>query len=289
MADKKKVLGRGISALLGDSYPTPERAGGSSREKEGFIKFCPIGEISPSGVQPRKRFDDDALRDLASSIKEMGVIEPLIARRTPTGIELIAGERRLRAARLAGLKEVPVIIREATDRECLLLAIIENIQREGLNPIEEADGYKSLMALGLTQDDVAKEVGRERATVANYLRLLKLPPEVKDELVKGTISMGHARAILSLAGHAAQVQLCRRIISKGLSVREAEGLGSPTGGKKAKAAIKTENNPLEDELRILFGTKVAVNDRRGKGKIEVFYFSADERERIIDMLRAVKG
>ncbi len=289
MADKKKVLGRGISALLGDSYPMPERAGGKSSEKEGFIKHCPIGDISPSSVQPRKRFDDKALRDLTESIKEKGIIEPLVTRRVSGGLELIAGERRLRAAKLAGLKEVPVVIREASDEECLLLAIIENIQREDLNPIEEAEGYKNLIGFGLSQDEVAKKVGKERATVANYLRLLKLPPEVKDELVKGSITMGHARAILSVEGHAAQAELCRRIISKGLSVREAEAFGGKTVGKKTKAAQKKASDPLEDELRMLFGTKVAVNDRRGKGKIEVFYFSADERERIIEMLRAVKG
>ncbi|MBI5970151.1 MAG: ParB/RepB/Spo0J family partition protein [Deltaproteobacteria bacterium] len=288
MADKKKVLGRGISALLGDSYPMPERAGGSSHEKEGF-RLCPIGDISPSSVQPRKRFEDAALRDLASSIKEQGIIEPLVARKTPNGIELIAGERRLRAAKLAGLKEVPIIIREASDEECLLLAIIENIQREELNPVEEAEGYKNLIGLGLSQDEVAKKVGKDRATVANHLRLLKLPPEVKDELVNGAITMGHARAILSLAGHSAQTELCRRIISKGLSVREAEAICSPSAGKKGKTVAKTSATPLEDELRLLFGTKVAVNDKRGKGKIEVFYFSADERERIIEMLRAAKG
>lgn len=283
MQGKKRVLGRGLSALLGEG----ERA--VAGPKERFF-HCPVMDISPNQLQPRKRFDEGTLNELTDSIKEKGVIEPLLVRRNAAGFELIAGERRWRAARLAGLNEVPVVVVDATDEESLEYAIIENIQREDLNAIEEAEAYRTLMNFGLSQEDVAKRVGKERATVANYLRLLKLPPEVKDEIAKGTISMGHARAILSVDGHAPQTELCRRIITQGLSVREAENLSTIGSGKKKRARRGTEDpsqKMLEDELRAIFGTKTSVRDRNGKGRIEIFYFSAEERERILDLLRSI--
>ncbi|MBI5887977.1 MAG: ParB/RepB/Spo0J family partition protein [Deltaproteobacteria bacterium] len=281
--NRKKVLGRGMSALIGDGRATEVRAG------QKYL-MCALADITPNKVQPRKTFSDAALKELSDSIREKGVIEPLIIRRNPAGgFELIAGERRWRAARMAGLKEAPAMILDVSDEESLELAIIENIQREDLNAIEEAEAYRNLMGFGLSQEEVAKKVGKERATVANYLRLLKLPPEVKEELLKGTITMGHARAILALENQGAQAALCAKIIAKGLSVREAEVLA---GGKAKKTAVKTNRqsnsqNFLEDELRGIFGTKIAVNDKNGKGRIEILYFSADERERIIDMLRSV--
>ncbi|MBI5236744.1 MAG: ParB/RepB/Spo0J family partition protein [Deltaproteobacteria bacterium] len=283
MVDKKKVLGRGLGALISSS-----NAGSDSDSKE-YIS-CPISDITPFKGQPRKRFDDSALKELADSIREKGVLEPLLVRRDSTGFELIAGERRLRAAQLAGLNRVPVRITQASDEECLEIAIIENIQRQDLNAMEEAEAYRHLMSFGLTQEAVAKKVGKERATVANYLRLLKLPIEVRDELVKGAISMGHARALLAIESHSAQVELCRRIITKGLSVREAEAAISTKAVKGAKKTAKTrEPSSLEDELRVLFGTKIVVQDRNGKGRIQINYFSADERERIIEMLRTTGG
>lgn len=284
---KKKVLGRGLGALIADA-PAPVSAGVQSR-----YRLMPAAEISPNASQPRKHFDEAALRELADSIRENGIIEPLIVRRTPTGFELIAGERRWRASRMAGLTEVPVVVTDATDEESLELAIIENIQREDLNAIEEAEAYKSLTTFGMSQEAVAKKVGKERATVANYLRLLKLPIEVKDELVKGQISMGHARALLAVEGHAAQTELCRKIIAKGLSVRETEALVNKKGvGSKpvrTKKAGADGFNAVEDELRGIFGTKVALKEKAGRGAIEISYFSVDERERIIDILRSVKG
>lgn len=284
MLNKKKVLGRGLGALIGEVERPVDRS------KEKFI-LCPIMDISPNKTQPRKRFEEVALKELSDSIKEKGVIEPLIVRRTSGGLELIAGERRWRASKMAGLAEVPVVIIDATDEESLEFAIIENIQREDLNAIEEAEAYRSLMGFGLSQEDVAKRVGKERATVANYLRLLKLPHEVREELVKGTISMGHARAILSIEGHAGQAELCRAIISKGLSVREAEALSSRGyADKPARTAKKTgQQSPVEDELREIFGTKISLKDRKGKGRIEINYFSADERERILDLLRSISA
>lgn len=286
MLNKKKVLGRGLGALMGE---VAERQPVQDKSKEKF-QLCPIMEVSPSKSQPRKHFDETALKELSDSIRENGIIEPLVVRRNSGGFELIAGERRWRASRMAGLNEVPIVILDVNDKECLELAIIENIQREDLNAIEEAEAYKSLMDFGLNQEEVAKKVGRERATVANYLRLLKLPHEVKDEIIKGVISMGHARAILSVEGHAAQSELCRTIITKGLSVREAEALSTKGPEKSAKQNRKAgHQNPLEDELRSIFGTKVILKDRKGKGRVEINYFSAEERERILDLLRSING
>ncbi|MBI5454620.1 MAG: ParB/RepB/Spo0J family partition protein [Deltaproteobacteria bacterium] len=287
MLNKKKVLGRGLGALIGEAQAPREQKEG----KENFF-LCPIVDISPNRAQPRKTFDEVKLKELCDSIKEKGIIEPLVVRRTTDGYELIAGERRWRASRMAGLTEVPVVVLNANDTEALELAIIENIQREDLNAIEEAESYKSLMAFGLTQDEVAVKVGKERATVANYLRLLKLPIEVRDEIVKGNISMGHARALLSIEGHSAQVEACRAIITKGLSVREAESIANRGGTKpvKKKGAVgQGQGTEVEDELRGIFGTKVALKERSGKGRIEINYYSADERERVIELLRSVSG
>ncbi len=288
MMNKKKVLGRGLGALIGEASAERTVPAASVAVNEKFF-LCATDDISPNKSQPRKHFEEKALSELCESIKEKGIIEPLVVRRALDGYELIAGERRWRASRMAGLAKVPVVVVEANEEESLELAIIENIQREGLNPIEEADSYRALMGFGLTQDDVAKKVGKERATVANYLRLLKLPHEVREEIVKGNISMGHARAILAIEGHAAQAELCRQIITKGLSVREAEALASGTGKSKSKQprAGETMKSPIEDELRGIFGTKVALKDRKGKGRVEISYFSVEERERILEMLRSV--
>ncbi|MBI5238458.1 MAG: ParB/RepB/Spo0J family partition protein, partial [Deltaproteobacteria bacterium] len=194
------------------------------------------------------------------------------------------------AAKLAGLKEVPAVVIDATDEESLEFAIIENIQREDLNAIEEAEAYKTLVEnFGLSQDGVAKRVGKERATVANYMRLLKLPPEVKSELAKGAISMGHARALLSLESHGLQTELCRKIIVKGLSVREAERLVNQ-GARKISGSGKEAAPPvaaLEAELRGIFGTKVSVKERNGRGSVEIMYYSIEERERIIELLKTI--
>jgi ParB family chromosome partitioning protein len=275
---KKKVLGRGLGALID----------GAGVEKTSF-RTCPVGEIRPSRRQPRKGFEAGALAELSDSIKEKGIIEPLIVRGNSPGFELIAGERRWRAAKLAGLAEVPVIVVDATDEESLELAIIENIQREDLNAVEEAEAFRTLMGFGLSQEQVAKKVGKDRATVANYLRLLKLPADVRAELEKGNLSMGHARAILSLTGHAGQRELARRVIKRGLSVRETEKLAArgalPSTRRKGGAGSR-HIKPLEEELRRAFGTKVSVKDKGGRGSIEIEFYSAEERERIIELLRS---
>jgi len=293
----KRVLGRGLGALIGGGERTASSSAPPVAQPDAVpghkYMLCPTGEISPNATQPRKRFDEAALQELSDSIKEKGVIEPLIVRRTPMGFELVAGERRWRAAKMASLASVPVVVIDATDEQSLELAIIENIQREDLNAIEEAEAYKGLAdKFGLSQEEVARKVGKERATVANYMRLLKLPLEVKDELVKGAISMGHARAILSVEGHAAQTGLCRKVITKGLSVREAEALARKgfSDSQKSVAVAKAPAYPeIERELREVFGTRVSLKDKKGKGRIEISYFSADERERVLDLLRSAGG
>lgn len=292
---KKKVLGKGLSALIAtEVVATPGSLDSSLEEGLGErLKVVPVQAIGPNRFQPRKTFNEDAIKELTESIREKGVIEPLIVREAGSGgFELIAGERRLRASIRANLKEVPVIVMNVDDEESLELAIIENVQREDLNAIEEADSYQALMNFGLTQEEVSKKVGKERATVANYLRLLKLSPEIKSEMLKGRISMGHAKAILSVDTMSGQKLLCLSILTKGLSVREAEELargGVGSGGKSSKSKNKVSKKltPLELELMEVFGTKVLVKDRNGKGKIEIQYFSKDERERVLDMLRNI--
>ncbi len=289
MLNKKRVLGRGLGALIGDTAGTV-RPVVTDNIKQRFL-LCPIEDIGPSRVQPRKSFKEAPLNELVESIREKGVIEPLIVRRADIGFEIIAGERRWRAARLAGLREVPVVITDATDQESLEFAIIENIQREDLNAIEEAEAYRALIDFGLSQDEVAKRVGKDRATIANYLRLLKLASQVKDEIQKGEISMGHARALCSVEGHALQIELLRKILKNGLSVRETEGLVSASfkeAGKRKKSFQLRPESEAESELRDMFGTKVTIKEKRtGSGFIAINYFSAEERERIIELLRTI--
>jgi ParB family chromosome partitioning protein len=275
--NKKKVLGRGLGALI-DKVEGPTN---------NYL-LCPVEDIMPNRRQPRKRFDPQTLKELADSIKEKGVIEPLIVRRDSGRYELVVGERRWRASKIAGLKEVPVIIVDATEEESLELAIVENIQREDLNAIEEAEAYRTLLGFGLSQEEVARKVGKERATVSNYLRLLNLPPEVKEEIIKGNLTMGHARAILSLPGHAAQRELCKKVIKKGLSVRATELLATRGSSPATRAAAKVLHlTPIEEEMRKVFATKVSVKERNGKGKIEIEFYSPEERERIIELLRSI--
>ncbi len=287
---KKKVLGRGLGALMGDDAVS---------SSDAPYMHCAIGKISANKDQPRKSFKEAPLKELAASIKEKGIIEPLIVRRVGSGFELIAGERRLRASKLAGLKEVPIVIMDATDRESLELAIIENVQREDLNPLEEAEAYGNLNELGLSQEEIARCVGKERATVANYMRLLKLPIEVKQVLIDGGITMGHARAILSLSGAAKQRELLRKIVKKGLSVRATELIASldldESGGKSKPASGSGKTSPrgssnfeaIESDLRDIFSTKVLIKERSGKGRVEIEFYSSEERERIVDLLKSI--
>ena len=234
------------------------------------------------------------LQELADSIKEKGILEPLIVRKVEQGYEIIVGERRWRAAQKAGLKEVPVLVKEMEGREVLELSLIENLQREDLNPIEEAEAYRRLIEeFGLNQEELGTRLGKERSTVTNILRLLKLPPEVREQLVKNRISSGHARAILSIENKERQKELCALIVQRGLSVREAEALAkrwSEKPGKKATPAkedgdLESQLNSLQDSLRRRLGTKVRIAQKGKRGRIEIEYYSPEDWKGIVEAIK----
>jgi len=271
----KTALGRGIEALL------PERP-------EEVIKLD-IDRILPGDYQPRKVFRDESLKELAESIKEKGVIQPIIVTRVGDGtFKLIAGERRLRAARLAGLKKIPAIIKDIASKDSLEIALIENIQREDLNPIETALAFERLKnEFNLTQEEIAKKVGKDRASVANYLRLLGLPEEIKKMLHEGNLSFGHAKAILSIEDRHAQIEIAKRIVKEELTVRQAEALvkRNSTMRARSKSSKRDPNiSSLEDKLKRSLGTPVKIHHKGKKGRIEITYNSLEEFDRIIDML-----
>jgi ParB family chromosome partitioning protein len=273
----KTALGRGLEALI------PERG--------QEVVEIELSRITPSPEQPRKVFKDDALKELASSIREKGVLQPVLVKREESGgFSLIAGERRFRAARLAGLKKIPAIVRETDPEDSLEIALIENIQRENLGPIETAQAFERLMRqFHLTQERLSEKVGKERATVANYMRLLKLPDEVKKLINDGALSMGHARAILSIEGAAPQMEAARKIVKNGLSVREAETLADKRSKIKGKEAVPPQNKDpqvknIEEKLIKSLGTKVKLHHSGKKGRIEIEYYSLEELDRLLDIL-----
>lgn len=267
---------------------------------QGQELFINPALLKPNPHQPRTEFDEDALKELADSIREHGIIQPIIVEDAGDGTYfIIAGERRTRAARLAGLAEVPVIIKKFSDERKLEVALIENIQRENLNPVEEAQAYHKLMTLGnLSQEETAARVGKNRSTVANALRLLKLPEDISSSLASGQITAGHARALLSVLNPSEQRILFGRIIGNGLSVREAERMaaelnnGGRAGSPEKKQNRKPDNNPvqsveirdLEQKFIDILGTKVAIKGSLEKGSIEISYFSRDDLDRIYDIL-----
>ncbi|KAF0143301.1 MAG: chromosome partitioning protein ParB family [Nitrospirae bacterium] len=277
----KTALGKGLEALI--------------PEKGEEVLYLEINRIFPGGEQPRKTFRDSSLKELAVSIKEKGVLQPVIVSRLGDGsFRLVAGERRWRASQLAGLKKIPAIVKNVASKDALEIALIENIQREDLNPVETAEAFSKLLKeFNLTQEELSEKVGKERATVANYLRLLRLPEEIKSLISDGSLSMGHARAVLSIEGRAHQIEAVRKIITKGLSVREAEALAkniSLAGIKKPKSH-KAQKAPeiasLEDKLIKSLGTKVRIHHKGKKGgKIEIEYYSLDELDRLLDILLA---
>ncbi len=282
---QRKALGRGLSALLG----TPDLETDRTREVD-------IERILPNSHQPRKNFDEDALDDLANSIRAHGVVQPLVVRPLEDGFfQLIAGERRWRAAQRAGLNRVPVVVRDSGEHESLEIALIENLQREDLNPMEEAQAYERLIVeFGLTQEEVARRVGKKRATIANMLRLLKLPPEVQQWLRENRLSTGHAKALLSLSDLNAILDSARKIIQGDYSVRQAETLVSRYGqgtGKDDPAASTAIVDPnvkaAIHALEQVIGTKVTIQENQGKGKIELHFFSFEEMNRLYEgLLRA---
>ncbi|MEG2959067.1 MAG: ParB/RepB/Spo0J family partition protein [Oscillospiraceae bacterium] len=285
MASKERGLGRGLSALLGDAALDTQQGGSVT---------VPISQVEPGMKQPRKRFEDEALQDLADSIREHGLLQPLTVRRLGSGYyQIIAGERRWRAAKLAGLAELPVLIIEADDRKVMELGLIENLQREDLNPMEEAGGYKVLMdEHGMTQEDVAKRMGKSRSAVANTLRLLTLPDSVRYLLEEQKLSPGHARAILSLPGGERQKQLAQRVVADGLSVRQTEVLAKKLADLDKEPPVKTPAadkdkiyyERLEKILGEKYGRKVQILKGKKKGKIELEYYNPQDLEELLAAL-----
>ncbi len=280
---QKQALGKGLGALI------PDLSSLDDKERKALgISEIELDKIIPNEYQPRKTFDDEKLKELAASIREQGVIQPIIVHRSSGGgYQLIAGERRWRASRLAGLKTIPALVKEATKRELLEMALIENIQREDLNALEAAEAYKRLQdEFKLTQEDLAKRVGKERSTVTNFLRLLGLPKEVKHDLASGALSMGHAKALLSLERVRDQVQVSAMIVKKGLSVREAEALAArlKNPAKEKKARQGHELKSVEEKLRKALGTKVSIAAKAKGGRIVIDYYSNEELDRILDKI-----
>jgi ParB family chromosome partitioning protein len=279
------ALGRGLSALIVEKKEPVEGQDGILQVETALIK--------DNRLQPRQTYDVVKIDELAASIKEKGLLQPVVVRKVGAGFEVIAGERRLKAARKLGLVKIPVIVKDVDDKEALVIALIENIQREELNPIEEAESFRRLVEeFKHTQEDVARMVSKDRATVANLIRLLKLPKEMQRAIVDGKITAGHARALLSVDDPAAQKLLFIEIEHKGLSVREAEELAKTavSGQKSAKKIKPSLKDPeiasLEEELRRIFGTKVQIFNKRGnKGKLVVEYYTLDDFDRILEVVR----
>jgi ParB family chromosome partitioning protein len=269
----KTALGKGLEALI------PERG-------EEVI-YLDVDRIFPGERQPRKTFRNESLKELASSIKEKGILQPVIVSRVGDGtFRIVTGERRLRAAKLAGLKKIPALIKNIASKEALEIALIENIQREDLNPIETAEAFKRLITdFHLTQEDLSEKVGKDRATIANYLRLLKLPEEVKPLITNGSLSMGHAKALLTIEGKVNQIEAARKIVKKGLSVREAEALSRKVSmPRRAPHTEDPQISSLEEKLIKRLGTKVRILHKGKRGKIEIDYYSLDELDRLLDIL-----
>jgi ParB family transcriptional regulator, chromosome partitioning protein len=274
---KKVTLGRGLDALI----PT-------DKEVNGYI-LADIDQIKPNPYQPRKEFDEDGIDELASSIKEKGIIQPLVGRKIGNRYEIIAGERRWRAAQKAGLKKIPIILKDASDSEILELALIENLQREDLNPIEEAIAFEQLIGeFGLTHEEISRRIGKDRSTITNQIRLLKLPERVKQAIKDGEISAGHARAILSIESQGKALEILDLIKRNKLSVRQTEklvqGLIKEKGADKKQNYIDPFLKNVTEELKKVLGTQIKIIDRNGKGKIEIEYYSIDDLERIIEAL-----
>ncbi len=283
---KKQALGRGLDALIPDVET-------SDLEPRSFF-YCDIDSIRPNPYQPRRRFTEQELKDLSDSIKEKGIIQPLIVRTVPTGYELVVGERRWRAARVAKLKQVPVVVKDVSGSEMVELALVENIQRQDLNPLEKAEAYYRLIKeFGLTQEAVAKRVGQDRSTVANFLRLRNLPKPIQADIINNTLSMGHARALLAAETPAHQKEAWRRIVSKSLSVRAAEALVKKLKDRKPRASsakvrssedVYMEN--LADDLTRHLGTRVRIIRRGDRGRLEIEFYGNEDLERLIARLKA---
>ena len=295
MAEKKRAakasMGRGLDALFGgdSTYAEPKKG----KEKSG-VKLLKLRDIEPNPDQPRKNFEKEKLEALASSIKEHGLIQPIVVKPRENGMfTIVAGERRWRAAKLAGLSEVPCVEGEYTEKQVMELALVENLQREDLNPVEEAEGYRRLMdAFGLTQEDVALRVGKSRSAVANALRLNGLSDKIKKMVIAGDLSQGHARALLSVESEADRVALAERIVAEGLNVRQVEKIVALLGSQKKKTKPATPDKNVEKyfgdlarEISGRLGAKVTIKNGKNKGKIEIEYYSNAELEGILEKIK----
>ncbi|RLC07287.1 MAG: chromosome partitioning protein ParB [Deltaproteobacteria bacterium] len=283
---KKLALGKGLGALIPDI-----RAAG---DMEADYFYCQVSLIRPNRYQPRKKFKEKELAALSASIKEQGIIQPLLIRRLDDGYELVAGERRLRAAKLAGYQDVPCVIKDLTEKQLLEMSVVENIQRENLNPMEESDAYHRLITeFELTQEEVAIHVGKSRSAVANFLRLRQLPESIKESIVDGALSMGHARALLGISNKAQQSAVWRAVVAKGLSVRETESLvnrlkkESGDSRKRKEGTDEIYFTNISEELSRNFGTKVKIRRRGQKGKVEIEFYSNEDLDRLLHLLNQV--
>lgn len=310
---KRTGLGRGLGAIFGEevveaqnqekrehknvSRETSEQKKQEEKEETGKELMLKVSLIEPNQSQPRQKFDDEQIQELAGSIKKYGVLQPLLVQKAGDHYEIIAGERRWRAAKAAGLKEVPVAIREYTKQQAMEIALIENVQREDLNPIEEAMAYQQLMQeFDLTQEEIAERVSKNRATVTNSMRLLKLDRRVQEMLIQEQLSSGHARALLALEGGEQQYQTALKVIGDSLSVRQTEKLVKLLARPKKPVKEKEEERDLsfifrdlEERMKQVMGTKVVINKRdRNKGKIEIEYYSEAELERIVELIESIQ-
>ncbi len=285
MADKRPALGRGLSALIPQT-PAPAAAQAAAADRRP--NELDIDLLTPNPLQPRQHIDEPALDELAQSIRSHGVIQPILVRRVADRFEIVAGERRWRAAQRAGLLKVPVVFRDVPDDKLLEVALIENIQREDLNPIEEAQAYRRLTDdFHLSQEAIAAAVGKDRATIANYMRLLRLPAEIHQDLASGSLSMGHARALVGLADDRAQRRVAREIVSRGLSVREAEALvrreSSPALPPPPRR-VEPNTRAAEERLKLALGTRVRIIRKGAGGRIEIDFGGEEELQRLYERL-----
>jgi len=281
----KKALGRGLEALIPQAPPV-------AADSEVPVFEIDVTDVETNPHQPRKSFDDDKLKQLSNSIKEDGVLQPIVVRKRGDKFQLIMGERRLQAARLAGMPKVPAVVKQVKDVDSLRLALVENIQREDLNVVEIAHAYRALVgSFGLTQSDLAQLIGCDRSSVANTLRLLNLPEEIQQMVVDDRITGGHARALLALPTQKDQLELARRIVKKNMSVRQAETEAGLTATKKREADKKPKDKPahikfLEDAISNHLGTRVTIDQKRGgKGKVSIEFYSNDDFERLATLMQ----
>ncbi|NLY11851.1 MAG: ParB/RepB/Spo0J family partition protein [Firmicutes bacterium] len=273
------ALGKGLRALIPESVQ--EELPNASRMEE-----IDIDQISSNPYQPRMYFDQEKLEELAESIKEHGILEPLILRKTGSDYQIVAGERRWRAAKLAGLTSVPAIVRDLDEKQMMQIALVENLQREDLNVIEEAEGYQRLIReFALTQEEVALAVGKKRSSITNVLRLLNLEDRIKEMVIEGVLSPGHAKVLLSVSNSGYRLRLAERVVREQLSVRQLERLIKAPIKKPKKPLVDPEIEALQDDLQRVLGTKVSIAYKEGKGKIEIQYFSDEEFERILELIR----